>query len=253
MDLNLKDKVALVTGASQGVGYGIASVLGREGCDVIVNGRNESSLIKAANSIGRKTNYIVGDMCDEVMVDRTIQQVIDTHGRLDILVCNVGSGKSAPPGDETISDWQSVMDKNVLSAFHIIQRAKPHLIASEGCIICVSSICGNETVPGAPTVYTAAKAALNAYIKSLSRPLGKEGVRINAVVPGNIIFPNSTWHMKQKQNPEKVKAMLETDVPLGRFATPEEIGDLVAFLSSTKAGFITGGLYVADGGQTRSW
>ena len=118
-------------------------------------------------------------------------------------------------------------------------------------ILCISSICGLAAL-GAPVTYSAAKAALNATVRGLARPLAAEGIRINALAPGNILFEGGTWARKLAEAPEAVAAMLARDVPLQRLGTVEEIADIAAFLASPKASFITGTVVVADGGQLRA-
>jgi 3-oxoacyl-[acyl-carrier protein] reductase len=116
----------------------------------------------------------------------------------------------------------------------------------------VSSICGLEVIPGAPITYSAAKAALHAYIRGIARPLGKHGIRINAVAPGNILFEGSIWSRNLTGDSDSVQAMLERDVALARLGAPHEIADLVAYLASPRAGFATGGVWTLDGGQVHS-
>jgi 3-oxoacyl-[acyl-carrier protein] reductase len=118
-------------------------------------------------------------------------------------------------------------------------------------IVCVSSICGLAAL-GAPVTYSAAKAALNATVRGLARPLALEGIRINAVAPGNILSPDGTWARKLAENRPAVDEMLARDVPMRRLGKPEEIADIVAFLASPRAAFITGTVIVADGGQLRA-
>ena len=133
-----------------------------------------------------------------------------------------------------------------------MEAARNALAISKGAIVCVSSICGNEMVPGAPVTYSTAKAALNAYVRGISRPLGKQGVRINAVALGNIMFDGSVWSRKLAEDAGAVKAMLERDVALAKFGTPKDVAELVAYLASPRAGFATGGVWTLDGGQVHS-
>jgi NAD(P)-dependent dehydrogenase (short-subunit alcohol dehydrogenase family) len=123
---------------------------------------------------------------------------------------------------------------------------------SKGSIVCISSICGVEHIPGAPITYSVAKNALNAYIKFASFPLAKKGIKINGVVPGNINFPGSVWEKKLKENPREVKKMIKDSVPLNKLGSPLDIANLVTFLSSSENKFSTGSLFYSDGGQTRS-
>jgi len=141
---------------------------------------------------------------------------------------------------------------NLISTTNMIEAFKKLLTKSNGTVTCISSIAGIETI-GAPIAYATAKSALNTYIKQISVPLAEEKIRINAVVPGNIMFENSVWDKKLKKNPKKVKNFIKNQVPLKRFGKPDEIGDLVSFLSSVKASFITGSIFIIDGGQTRSF
>jgi hypothetical protein len=123
------------------------------------------------------------------------------------------------------------------------------LIASKGVIVCISSICGIEVVPNAPVTYSAAKAALHAYVKGTSRPLGKQGVRINAIAPGNILFDNSVWSQKLAENEKAVCDILKNDVSLGTLGEPSDVANLVAFLVSSQSKFASGGIWTLDGGQ----
>ena len=138
---------------------------------------------------------------------------------------------------------------NLWSTTNVVNASREALSVSKGVIVCISSICGIEVVPGAPITYSAAKAALNAYVKCISRPLGQDGIRINAIAPGNILFEGSTWQDKVNNNPSFVKEFLANNVSLSKFGTPSDIASLSLWLASPSASFCTGSIFVADGGQ----
>jgi NAD(P)-dependent dehydrogenase (short-subunit alcohol dehydrogenase family) len=218
---------------------------------VALNGRTATDLTAAAASLPGAI-AVSGDVSCPEDARKVVAETIRSFGHLDILVCNVGSGRSVAPGAETPGEWQRVFALNLWSATNSVEAAREALAASRGAIVCVSSICGLEVVAGAPVTYSAAKAALHAYVRGIARPLGKDNVRINAVAPGNIVFDGSTWSRKLAENGEAVQAMLDKDVALGRLGTAREVAGLVAYLASPRAGFATGAIWTLDGGQVRS-
>ena len=248
MQLDLIEKVALVTGSSKGIGWGIAQALHAEGCRVALNGRNAEDLsaatVQLANSIG-----VVGDVTQPAEAKQIVDEVTSTFGRLDIVVCNVGSARSVPPGNETADEWQRVFALNLWSTTNIIETASEALAATKGVIVCISSICGLQVIPGAPITYSVAKAALHAYVRGISRPLGTRGVRINAVAAGNILFDDSVWACKLAEDATAVQAMLVKEVALGGLGTPEDVASIVAYLASPRSAFVTGSVWTLDGGQ----
>ena len=250
MDLKLKEKNALITGSSSGIGYAIATLLHKEGCNVTINGRNDETLKKTITTFNERIHSCAADVTRVDDCNTLIKETISKWGSIDILVCNVGSGTSVKPGDENFEEWQRVFLNNFYSAVNVIEAAKDELSKSGGSIVCISSIAGIES-SGAPVTYSVAKSALNAYVKNISKPLAKLGIRINAVVPGNIIFESSVWTKKLSENPQDVEKMLKNEVAMQRFGKPQEIANFVAFLCSEKSSFATGSLFVVDGGQSR--
>lgn len=252
MDLKLSNKTALVTGSSKGIGKAIAESLHKEGCNVILNGKTKSILKTTSAELKQKIDYFVGDMTEPKSCKKLVNYIINKYGNLDILICNVGNGTSVLPGKETKDEWEKMFKINFFSTTNIIQESIATLSKTKGVIICISSIAGIETT-GAPITYAVAKSSINTYVKQVSRPFAKLGIRINVVAPGNILFKGSVWEKKIKNNPKKIKKMIKNEVPLGRFGEPKEVGQLVTFLASPNSSFITGSIFVIDGGQTRSF
>lgn len=253
MQLQLQGKSVLVTGSSKGIGRAIAEAFLAEGAEVAFNGRNAEDLKRVtADQIEGKAIAVDGDVSKPHGAREVVNGVLSAFGKLDVLVCNVGSGRSVPPGLETHQEWLKIFEQNLWSATNMVEAAKHALIKTKGTIVCISSICGQEVILGAPVTYSSAKAALNAYVRGIARPLGQDGVRINAIAPGNVLFEDSVWQRKINEDAAAVKQLLARDVALSKLGTPQDVANLALWLASPAASFCTGSIFVADGGQVRS-
>jgi 3-oxoacyl-[acyl-carrier protein] reductase len=250
MNLNLQDRRVLVTGASHGIGLGIARSFVDEGARVAITGRNLQRLKKAALELKCGALVCPGDLTRPDVIRRILARVEKCWGGLDILILNLGSGKSVPHPDA--AEWNRVLELNLVSAMETLRQATPML--SKGlnpAVVFIGSIAGLEAL-GAPIAYGAAKAALTHAIKSAARLLAPNGIRVNMVAPGNIFFPGGTWDKKLGENKKSVETMIASEVPLRRLGGIEEVVAPVLFLTSSRASFVTGTCLVVDGGQTRS-
>jgi 3-oxoacyl-[acyl-carrier protein] reductase len=258
MKLELRDQVAFIAGSSRGIGLAMARAFLKEGARVGISGRDPGSLEEArawlaAEAGADQVIAVCGDLTREADLDQALNRVEETFGGLDAVVANVGSGTARPGWDLGLDDWQAALDLNLLGSMALASKVMPRLIArGGGSITFVSSIAGVEAI-SAPLGYSAAKAALLSAMKGLSRLAGPQGVRVNAVAPGNVLFPGGSWERKLKERRDFFEAYIRTEVPLQRCARPEEIADAVVFLASERASFITGACLVVDGGQTRSF
>ena len=245
MNLELGGKRVVVAGASRGIGRTIAESFAAEGARVLAVARGAAGLDDLAATLGCSTAPL--DLTEAESVAALRAAVTEKLGGLDVLICNVGSGRSVPPGEESAEEWHRVLGLNLFAAIHALDAVRP-LLQAGGAVVCISSITGRRVL-GAPVAYSAAKAAVDELVVNSARPLAAKGVRIVGVAPGNVVFPGSVWEKKLTEDRSGVDAMLARDVPMGRLGTPQEIADLVLFLASARASFITGTVVVADGGQ----
>jgi len=257
MDLNLKEKVVIVSGSAHGLGKVIAESFLKEGASVVISDIDQSRLDKTSKEfLAEYDKLSLGSFCGDLTssgdIQRCISYVITRFGKIDICIANLGSGRGLPGWNIPDEEWNRMMLLNFEGARVLTNSVLPSMIErGGGAIIYISSIAGLEVI-GAPVQYSVAKAALIAYSKNISRLVGKDNIRVNTICPGNIYFEDGTWDFKIRENRQAVMEMLDKSVPLNRFSTPEEISDLVLFICSERSSFITGSCIIADGGQTIS-
>ncbi len=255
MDLMLGDKAAIVSGSSKGIGYYVARELAAEGCDVVINGRNETDVKAATESIqnlskGRVTP-LVGDVTQREVAEKLINTAVSQYGRIDILVNNVGGSNPKFLLDTTEEDWQEAFEFNLFHAVRLSRMVIPEMKKSGGgSILNIASIAGRES--GSAMTYNAAKAALISFSKALAQQTAKDNIRVNSLAPGSILFPGGVWERRMAESPDHLKSFVQSAMPLGRFGKPEEIAAVAAFMCSPRASLVHGACWNVDGCQSRS-
>jgi 3-oxoacyl-[acyl-carrier protein] reductase len=255
MEMRLQDKVAIVTGSSQGIGRAIAAGLAAEGCRVTLCARGADVLERSAAELrtrGAQVLAVTADFTRPEDPGRVVEETVRTFGRIDILVNNVGGARTAGPFLETADAvWQAAVELNVLAAARFSRLVVPEMQKVGGGVITnISSIWGRET--GGTATYNAVKAAGISLTKSLARELAPFNIRVNSVAPGSIFFPGGSWDRRLQADPEGITAFVKKEIPSGRFGKPEEVADVVVFLCSERASWVTGACLNVDGGQSRS-
>ena len=257
MDLDLKDKVAIVTGSTRGLGFFTVKALLAEGCNVTVCARGEEGLAAAVMELRQlpggteRILALQADVSTDKGVFDVISRTVETFGGLDILVNNVGVGKGANITDTPDDVWQEAFDQTLFPAIRASRMAIPHMKKrGGGSIVMIASIWGRES--GGRMTYNAVKAAEISLAKSMSQQLAKDNIRVNSVAPGSILFEGGSWDKRQKDDPAGIADFVKRELPFGRFGRPEEVGAVVAFLVSPRASWISGASVPVDGCQSRS-
>jgi 3-oxoacyl-[acyl-carrier protein] reductase len=242
----LEEKVAVISGSTRGIGEGIAREMLAEGAQVWITGRDQKRLDAVTSAFRQE----FGDRVHPFQGDLTRPEIIRDLVRT--AVANLGSGRSQMGWDVEDAAFRESFDLNFFPAVALARESiRVMETQRSGCITFIASIAGAELIR-APVPYSTAKAALLHYVKCTSAIIAPSGIRMNAVSPGNIYSEDGTWGRKMREDPAGTKRYIAENVPMGRFGTPEEVGRLVAFLSSDRASFITGADLVIDGGQARS-
>jgi 3-oxoacyl-[acyl-carrier protein] reductase len=248
MDLNLKDRVAVVTGGAAGIGEAIARVLAAEGCHVTILDYDANAAAKAAAVLaecGLQGHSAAADVGDAAAVAKAIAETIARHGRLDILVNAAGLLSTGPVADLPDEEWDRVSRVNVAGILHCVKAAVPAMARQRGGsiinIASISAMRGGGSIGN--TLYGATKAAVVALTMGLARELGPQGITVNAIAPAVV-----DTAMTRAALTDEMRQKIVARIPLGRLAGVADVADLVAFIASDRARFITGAIIPVDGG-----
>jgi 3-oxoacyl-[acyl-carrier protein] reductase len=254
MDLELSGRRALVTGATRGIGRAIAERLAAEGCALAICARDGAEVERVATGLQAQGVAVHGaavDVTDAAALERFVAAAGDALGGLDLLVANAGGSAGGERlADAGPDDWRTTFDLNVVHAAVAARAAAPLMrAAGGGAMVFIASISGTRPQPRAQ--YAAAKAAEIHLAASVARELGPDGIRVNALSPGSILFPGGGWDHRRRNDAEAFERWVRDEFPLGRLGRAEEVADVACFLLSARASWISGTNVVVDGAQNQ--
>jgi NAD(P)-dependent dehydrogenase (short-subunit alcohol dehydrogenase family) len=247
----MKDKVVIVTGASSGIGKATAALFAKNGAKVVAVGRNQKELDELRASLSESSGEMkiqLADVREHSQIDRMVAETVHAFGHIDVLVNSAGILKSGNIEDTTLDDWDKMMNVNLRSVFYLTQKCVPHVTEQTGSIVNVSSVAGTRAFPNV-LAYCVSKAAVDQLTRCTALELAPKGIRVNAVNPGVVV---TNLHSRGGMADDAYEAFVERSKethPLGRPGTADEIAELIYFLASEKAGWITGVTYSIDGGR----
>lgn len=259
MDLGLRDKIALVTAGSAGLGLAAATELAREGAKVMINGRHQDRLdaavaqIRAEVGEGVVVEAAVGDVAVPADIERMVQATVDAFGGLDILITNAGGPPKGTFVTTDLDAWQTGVDLTLMSVVRLVHAALPHLRQSDAAsILTVTSISVKEPIDNL-LLSNVIRPAVVGLTKSLSKELGGEGIRVNSILPGwtkteRIDYILNFLAEEKGTTPEIEEAKIVANVPSGRMGRPDEFGRVATFLVSPAASYVSGMMMLVDGG-----
>ena len=244
-------KVAVVTGASSGIGRAAAKIFAEKGYSVVAVARNEKELAALSKSVTSKKGSIkihLADVTEMSQLDRIASETISNFGRIDVLVNSAGIIKNGSIESTTLDDWDKMMNINLRSVFLLSQKCVPYLAETKGNIVNVSSVAGTRSFPNV-LAYCVSKAAIDQLTRCTALELAPQGIRVNAVNPGVVV---TNIHKRGGMEKDAYDAFLQHSKethPIGRVGKPDEVGELIYYLASDKASWITGATYEIDGGR----
>jgi len=247
----MQEKVVIVTGASSGIGRAAALLFANQGSTVVAVGRNEKELTSLSKKVTSKAGVIkphLADVTEMTQLERIVTETVANQGRIDVLVNSAGIIKNGTIETTTLDDWDKMININLRSVFALSQKAVPYLAETKGNIVNVSSVAGTRSFPNV-IAYCVSKAAIDQLTRCSALELAAQGVRVNAVNPGVVV---TNIHKRGGMEDAAYDSFLEHSKethPIGRVGTPEEVAELIYYLASEKAGWITGATYEIDGGR----
>jgi 3-oxoacyl-[acyl-carrier protein] reductase len=257
VDLELSGKIAIVTGATRGLGFATAQALLQEGCCVTICARGEAGLTDATTKLrgidggSSRVLAIQADVSTDKGAADVVIRTVETFGGVDILVNNVGLARGGDILGTSDDEWREALDQTLFPAIRVSRLAIPQMRRrGGGAIVMIASIYGRES--GGRMTYNAVKAAEISLAKSMAQQLARDYIRVNSVAPGSIRFPGGSWDRRVQADPEGMAEFVRRELPFGRFGRPEEVGAVVAFLVSPRASWISGASVTVDGCQSRS-
>jgi NAD(P)-dependent dehydrogenase (short-subunit alcohol dehydrogenase family) len=248
----MKDKVAIITGASSGIGRASALLFARKGSKVVAVGRNETELNALRDEVQEKDGSTIkihlADVCELTQAEKIVIDAVDAFGKIDVLVNSAGIIMNGTIENTTLDAWDKMMNINLRSVFYMMQKCIPHLEQTKGNVVNISSVAGLRSFPNV-LAYCVSKAAIDQLTRCAALELAPKKIRVNAVNPGVVV---TNIHKRGGMEDEAYENFLQhskTTHPLGRVGDPAEIAELIYFLASKKASWITGATYSIDGGR----
>lgn len=247
----MQDKIVIITGASSGIGRAAALLFAENGSQVIAVGRNEKELTAVCDEAKGEIKIQIADIHQTSQIERIVNETAENFGQIDVLVNAAGIIQNGSIENTTLEDWDKMMNINLRAVFFMMQKCVPHLEKTRGNIVNVSSVTGIRAFPNV-LAYCVAKAGVDQLTRCAALELAPKGIRVNAVNPGVVV---TNLHKRGGMSEENYEQFLENAKkthPLGRAGKPEEVAELIRYLASEKAAWITGVTYEIDGGRAQT-